>query len=119
MATKLEFDWEAWDASKDVQLDRPGNIQGLTAIQLGTDIGDAPDKDRRERDQDLKAAIDGVIGLLAGSLQWLRYYGFSAAEVQNKVKAYKLNNLASPEKVRELAEWRAITEYSNPNNVRP
>ena len=95
---KIEFDYEAWDNKKDVPLERPGNTIGYSAIHDNVYPGYvASTRDRDRRDSFTAPTIEGVIGLLAGALEWCRQYKLSAKEVESKVKAYMRDNRGSNE----------------------
>ena len=55
-----------------------------------------------------------LIWTIAVGLEWLRFRGLSAAEVQNKVKVYKQNNLDKRETAVLKGVQRQIRDYSNP-----
>jgi len=70
----------------------------------------------RQRDTLIRETEDGVIGLIAGGLEWLRQRGLSASEVENKVKVYKQNNL-DRHLVLKGAQ-REIREIANPKSLK-
>jgi len=116
----LQLDYDSWDTTKDIRLERPGNALGYEAIRGSIDVGDMPSKRRRDSDKLIGPTIDGVIGLLAGGVEWLRHYGFSAAEVQGKVRAYKAGNLSTaqmqalrikPESVEDISDPKGRLRY--------
>lgn len=116
MPNKIEFDYDNWDKSKDKMLERPGNMLGYTAIICSLEVGDMQTVRARQRNQLIRETEAGVIGLIAGGLEWLRKRGLSAAEVQNKVKVYKTNNQSTADQVvlRQMDVRKAVNEYSNP-----
>ena len=114
MVTELKFPFEAWDPRIDVALERPGSVAGLTAVHADVNITDLregstiPTVDLRDRNPGQSGVIDGVIGLLAGSLEWLRYNGFSVEDIQSKVRSYNIRHRETPETKARLAEYRAL-----------
>ena len=82
----ISFDWEMWDIDKEILMHEPGSDLGFSAIQAGLNPGYAPNRKIANRDSSIGPMIDGVIGLLAGSMDWLRSYGLSAEEVQSRVR---------------------------------
>lgn len=110
---KLQFDYEDWTV-KDKTLDRPGNVLGYTAIITSLDVGDTPTVRGRQQDALLRETEAGVIGLLAGAIEWLRWRGYSAATVQSKVNAYKRGNRETPSQRILKEAQEEIEGISNP-----
>lgn len=86
--SNITFDYKPWDGKVDFQLFQPGNALGFSVINSSLDL----DFDLRYKDVTVKEAVDGVIELLAGSLEWLREFGMSADEVTQRVKAFERKN---------------------------
>lgn len=117
MAT-IQFDYNDWNDKDDILLERPGSELGFGVVNAGLPIDKAPTVRQGERNPSIGPAIDGVIGLLAGSLEWLRWYGLNASDVQARVKAYKRRHTDSAVQKKLLDEYRAITEISDRQNVK-
>jgi len=116
MTNKIELDFEKWDDTKDYPLTRPGNNIGYAAILCSIDVGDMSSVRRRQRDVLINEAEKGAVALLAGSLEWLRWRGYSAADVQSKVRAYIQGNKDTQDQqvFRDKQVLKAINEISNP-----
>ena len=93
--TELRIPFEPWDRDNDVPLHRPGTDYGFGMVNSGVQPGHGLTRREDDRDQKSGDAIDGVIGLLAGCTEWLREYGFTAEEVQSRVRAYIGKNRGS------------------------
>lgn len=111
----ITFDYDTWDKRKDLLLHRPGNSLGYTAILTSLQVGDMLTVRKRKEDTLIRECEEGVIGLIAGGLEWLRQRGYSAEEVQNKVKAYKQGNLDRQDQTALQDVQEEIQEISNPN----
>ena len=112
----ITFSYELWDNKTDMLLERAGNQLGYTAILTSLNVGDMQTVRSRQRDTLIRETEDGVIGLIAGGLEWLRQRGLSASEVENKVKVYKQNNL-DRHLVLKGAQ-REIREIANPKSLK-
>lgn len=110
----ISFSYEAWNKKTDILLQQPGNTLGFVAINNSLDVGDMPTVRARQRDRLIRETESGVIGLIAGGLEWLRQRGLSAAEVQNKVKVYKQNNLEHSETIVLRGVQDSVQTISNP-----
>ena len=110
------FDFDPWDDKKDILLHRPGNTLGFTAILTSLEVGDMLTVKKRKEDALIRETEEGVVGLIAGGLEWLRKRGYSAEEVQNKVKAYKQGNLDRRDQtaLKDKKVLEAVEEISNP-----
>lgn len=122
MATKLEFNYETWDPKKDVLLEHAGSILGFGVVQTATEVGRAPDKRSDTRDQLVGPSLDGIYGLLASCLEWLRWYGEDKATVESRVKnVIKRYAGGSPARAEAFqAAFRAMdhTELADGNNLK-
>jgi len=114
----IKFPYDEWDDSKDKLLERPGSMLGYTAILCSLEVGDTQTIRARQRDQLIRETENGVIGLIAGGLEWLRKRGYSVAEVENKVRVYKANNQGRTSQVslRERSVLEAVEGISNPRD---
>ncbi len=110
----LVFDYEPWDISKDVRLARAGNVLGFTAILTSMEIGEMSSVRARKQDTLIRETEIGVIGLLAGAIEWLRWREYTPEEVQSKVRAFKNGNLESNEQAVLKGAQIPIEEISNP-----
>lgn len=110
---KVEFDYDPWNIDKDVLLERPGSEAGYAVIQAGLMLTRFFTPHARDADSTVKPGLDGVIGLLAGALEWCRWYGLSAQEVQSKVRAYILQNKESNAQQGRIAVGRAIERFAD------
>ena len=113
----LNFDYEPWNPKNDVLAEGVGTELGYGVIHVPIDVGKAPTKDAGNRDRSIGPSIDGVIELLAGAVEWCRWYGLSKAEVESRVRSY-LKGRNGPTERALLAEYRAINEISDPRNVK-
>ena len=113
----VKFDFDAWDDSKDLLLDRPGNALAFSIVNAGLDVGDTPEKGLRATDSTIGPTLDGVIGMLAGSLEWLRKFGMTPEELESKVRAFKKSKNGAVAQEFLLEEYRAITDISDPRNI--
>ena len=113
----IKFKYDDWDPKKDVPLFRPGTELGYSLIRDGHRVSRAP-----TRGQGGKVERDGVIGLLAGALEWLRQYGLTAEEVQEAVLSFEKNNRDTKgqkfqltvERIRDISDVNAPKERLNP-----
>jgi len=114
----IEFDYNSWDKSKDKLLERPGSMMGYTAILCSLEVGDMQTVRGRQRDQLIRETENGVIGLIAGGLEWLRKRGYDSASVQNKVRVYINNNQekATQKVLRGKFVLEATENISNPRD---
>ena len=114
----VTFDYDDWNDNTDLLLAEPGSLMGFAAINTALDVGDMPTVRQRQRATLIRETEDGVIGLIAGGLEWLRSRGLSAAEVENKVRVYKANNLAHADQVQLAvrANRQAVELISNPRD---
>lgn len=114
----ITFDYNDWDNKKDLLLHRPGNELGFTAILTSMEVGDMSSIKKRKRDTLIRETEEGVIGLISGGLEWLRKRGYSAENVQSKVRAYKIgnNDRQNQTAYRNVKVLEAIHEISNPTD---
>jgi len=117
---QITLDFDLWDKTKDTLLQRPGNYLGYTAILVGLDVGDMPTVRARERDVLIRECEEGALQLVAGGLEWLRSRGYSAQDIQSKIKSYKNNNkhvhtFGDDEVLRDKQVLKAINLISDPN----
>lgn len=115
----INISFDSWDDTKDILLYRPGSKLGFAAIYNALEVGDMATIKKRREDSLIRESEDGVIGLVAGGIEWLRSRGYSAEDVQSKLRAYKQGNLDRQDQtVLQNKEVRkAITEISNPRNL--
>jgi len=117
---QITLDFDLWDKTKDTLLQRPGNYLGYTAILVGLDVGDMPTVRARERDVLIKECEEGALQLVVGGLEWLRSRGYSARDIQSKVKSFKDNDkhvhtFGDAEVLRGKQVLKAINLLSDPN----
>lgn len=112
----IMFDYDDWDDTEDLLLERPGSEIGYAAIVASLDVGDMPTVRQRQNDRLIKETEEGVVGLIAGGLEWFRSRGVTAAQLENKVRVYKLNNLGRKSQVTLAAKEtrKAMQHISNP-----
>ena len=111
----ISFSFEPWDDTKDRLFYRSGSPLGFTAIQSGLEVGEAESIRKRRKDALIWNTEQGVIGLVAGGLEWLRKRGYSAETVQSRVKVYKEAN-RDPEReilLRTKVVLDAVEQISN------
>jgi hypothetical protein len=113
--TRITLDYEDWDGRTDVVLHRPGTLLGYSIINNAIEVGHLTSKKAERRDATIAPSVDGVIELLAGALEWLRWYGMPAAEVQNRVRAF-INANVSRQDATTLRATNAARGISDPGN---
>jgi len=120
MGDVIQFDYKIWDNKKDYLLDRPGNNIAYAVLLNSVDVGDMLTIKKRKEDTLIKEAEEGVVELLAAAIEFLRWRGYSAEEVQSKVKAFKQANhdRRDQQALRDTLVLQAIHEYSNPNDLK-
>lgn len=69
---------------------------------------------KRKDDELIRETEDGVVGLIAGGIERLRKRGYSVAEVQSKVRAYKQDNLDRIDQTAIKEASEQMEEISNP-----
>ena len=123
--TQVSFDYDRWDDSKDLLLEEPGNTLGYAAINSSLELrryGENTELDRT----DLQDVVEGVVGLVAGGIEWLRWFGFTTEEVQARVNAVKRKLTESPYQqvikgalrpIREIADAVNIERYLDKNKL--
>ena len=115
MAT-IEFDYDPWDRKNDVALLNPGTPMGFAMVNGDLFPGRAPTVREGARNDLIGPSIQGVIELLAGSLEWCREYGLSAQDVQARVRAFMVNNRGAAGRELLKAAGRDVHAVSDPNN---
>ena len=114
---QISFDYNEWTRN-DVLLERPGTPIGYAVLNASLPVGKAPTKKQGLADSLIGPSLDGVVSLLAGSLEWLREYGLTATEVESKVKAFKAKNLGSQSQVAlKFARQRNIEDIADAQNL--
>lgn len=114
----ITFDYDDWDDTKDKLLHRPGNVLGYTAILTSFDVGDMSSIRKRKKDKLIRETEQGVLELIAGGLEWMRKRGYSAEDIQSKVRAYKQGNRDIPDEIllSEKPVLDAVNKIANPRN---
>ena len=115
--TSISFDYEVW-TNNDVLLERPGSPVGYAVVYGAIPVGKAPTKKQGVADSLIGPSLEGVIGMLAGSLEWLREYGMTTTELESKVRAFKRKNLESQNQVSlKFARQRKIEDIADAQNL--
>ena len=115
--TTISFDYEPW-TREDVQLYRPGSPLGFTTIHNSIDIGEATTVRQGAADSTIGPSLDGVVGVLAGALEYLREYGLSVSDVQSRVMSFMVNNRSSAVQIEALSlRDKGVFEVSDPMNL--
>ena len=116
--TSINFDFEEWNPEQDILPDRPGGAVGFTVIQSAMDVGHRQSFREEEGDPLIGRAMQQAIELLAGSIEWLRFHGLTAAQVESKVTAYLVNDRATKSQTvrAQLAVRQAEELISDPRN---
>ena len=116
----ITFDYDAWDPKREALLARPlSSPLGVTVIQEGITFGRVSTAQAKDNDAFIQDSVDGVIELLAGSLEWLRWFGLTDEQVLSKVRAYLRNAKDSPEHMRTVRDTKVgMFEVSDPENRR-
>ncbi len=114
---KVSFDYEPWAPFEDQVLFRPGTPAGRAAIATGMEVRQAGENREIDRDSVLAPTVDGVVEIIAGGIEWLRWFGLTAEDVQARVLNAKTKNLALPEQVARKATLREVNEFSDVDNV--
>ena len=91
----VSFPYEEWDITKDVLLENPGTPVGLAAIKSELKLGLPVVMTKQTESRAVREAEEGVIQLVAGGLEWLRWRGLTKEEVQNRVRAFKISGTGS------------------------
>lgn len=116
MTEKIELDFEPWDDHKDYPL-TVSHIAHVKSADNGrlSDMTVAHGRKRRNEEIIQKSEAE-VVALVAGGLEWLRWRGYSAGEVQSKVKSYIQGNKdrRDQQAIRTTPVLKAINDYSNP-----
>ena len=113
----ITFDYEEWNGTKDILLNRPGSKMGYAAIQTSLLVGDTPTIRGRRRDKLIKETEEGVIGLIAGGLEWMRQRGYSAEQVENMVRVCKIKNLEQSSHAAIKNVQANVQQVSNPRSL--
>ena len=113
---QLNLDYNDWDDSVDVQLERPGTTLGFAIIQGSLDIGKAQSPGQSAAAPDLGPSIDAVIQLIAGGIEWCREYGLTAAQVENKFRSYVKKDRTGVRHTLALNAYREIHEIVDVKN---
>jgi hypothetical protein len=116
-AKQITFDYADWDNRRDIALLGPGSQAGYATLNGALKIGKAPTVRQGRRSPHIGPLIDGVIGTLAGALEWCREYGLGPEDVRSRVTAYMANNRSSPRQVSLLASASAVTPIADPDGV--
>ena len=69
------------------------------------------------RSEQVQPVVEDVIELLAGSLQWLRWYGIDAEDLQRRVRFALIRGVASTRQKNRLANIRAITDIADTDKI--
>ena len=99
---EVTFKYDPWDDIKDVLPERPGNMMGYTAINSSVELRPVGENLDINSDPLTSGTIQGIIEMIAGGIEWLRFYGLSPAEVQSKVEAFKRVATTSPDPRNQL-----------------
>ena len=114
--TTISFDYKPW-TNEDVSLERPGAPLGYAVVNSAINVSYAPTVKQGNRDSIIGPAIEGVIELLAGSLEWCREYGLTPQDVQSKVNAFKRKNRGTNSSRLTLDLQRTnVNSVSDPRN---
>ena len=98
----ITLDYEVWNDNVDILIGRvPNSSLALTYINGPLTPGYLGNKKLERKDSEIGPAVDSVIALLASTVEWLRWYGLSADEVQQRARAYVRN-------ARDVAETRLL-----------
>lgn len=114
--TSVSFPYEEWDDINDILLSTPGSVLGHTAITRSLQLRPVGQNLELDRLATEGGAVDGVIEFVAGGIEWLRRFGLTAQEVQQRVNAFKVSNRDTPEQKRfktELPQTELISDITN------
>ncbi len=81
----LNFKYETWDYKKDLLMEDVSNPFAIAVLRQNLDITHKATLDEERRDQTTKTAVDGIVHLLAASIEWLREYGITKEDVEGRV----------------------------------
>jgi hypothetical protein len=115
--TSVSLGFENWNNESDVLLKDLGNIAAYTAINSAVKIGKRSTLREPENIPEPALILEGVFGILAGAVEWLRWYGFTAVEVEERVKAQKRQNLDREDQRVLTAAQPYIDHISDPQNL--
>ena len=86
MSEHLELDFPDWDATKHVLLYRLSNSAAFAILNNAVEVSHAGDNRERDRDKMGREVIEGMYGLLAASVEYLRWFGESSEEIKHGVR---------------------------------
>jgi hypothetical protein len=115
---KLELDYDTWQSDRDILPSRPGNSLGIGAVRDGFEVGKLGTVRASNRDALIGQTLQGVIELLAGAVEYLRWYGMDATEVRSRVKAYLATNKDSTSQRVLISVRKQETEIADGANIR-
>lgn len=115
--TAVRFDYEEWDDDRDVLLHRPGSTLGFGVVNASAEYGKYKTGTMGSNNRGATAIIDSIIGNIAGSLEWLRWYGLSPTDVQSKVRAYLREAQGTERQVVLKASLQASADVSDQAGV--
>ena len=115
--TIINFDYNDWNNRRDQLLEYPGSSLGFSAINQGIKIGETLPAHNAVRSEQVQPVVEDVIELLAGSLQWLRWYGIDAEDLQRRVRFALIRGVASTRQKNRLANIRAITDIADTDKI--
>ena len=81
----LSFKYEPWNYKEDLVMEKPGNSFSVAVLRQSLDIHHKETLKEERRDPTAKPAVDGIVHLLAASIEWLREYGLTKEDVENRV----------------------------------
>lgn len=81
----LTFNFDPWDNKKDLLMEKVGNSFATTLVREGIEVSHVGTLQNERRNQTSEAAVDGIAHILAASIEWLRWYGITEADVQSRV----------------------------------
>ncbi len=112
--TTVSFPYEKWNDFKDILLEHPGGTEGFAAVNAMLELR-LPSGNDLSRSS-IGPMVQEVEELLAGCLEWLRFFGSSPEDVQSRVAAAKIRKTSS-QKSQEMKNARkAIMDTSDPQN---
>ena len=112
---EVKFSYKPWDSKVDVLIPRPRTSLGAGMVRSAVKVGRYLTR-RQERGRTPGLALDEVVALITGGIEWARWYGLTPAELQRAVKQNleKVNNTASARKKREVARFQGISDINAP-----
>ncbi len=91
---EVKFKYEEWNSLKDILVPRPKTSVGQAMIASGVRVTRYLTR-KQEGGRTPGLARDQVVEILAGAIEWARWYGFTPKELENAVNGSVTRSLGS------------------------